>query len=86
MYNFEYSYKNLKLRSCKRKDTNLQEYQTFEIVESDNSTLAYWEKDNNVYDIKFIDSKHLEYHNNIPFWELINFGKELIKGRTFNEF
>jgi len=79
MNNIEYKFENLKLRSCK-KTINKESYETLEIVETDNETLAYWEKENNNFDIKFVGSRHLEYQNK-SFWKIYEFGNDIIQRR-----
>jgi len=80
MNSIEYCFENLKLRSCKRK-INSESYDTLEIVESDNETLAYWEKEKESFDIKFVGSRHLEYQNK-SFWNIYEFGNQIIQRRS----
>lgn len=77
MKKLEYTFDNLKIRSCVRKN-NHEKFDTLEIVETNNEVLAYWEKDNSVYDIKYMGSRHLEYDNQ-SFWKLLDFGNEILK-------
>lgn len=79
MKNLEYSFNNLKIRSCIKKN-EFENFDTLEIVETNNEVLAYWEKDNNLHDIKFMGSKHLDYENQ-SFWKLLEFGNEILKRR-----
>lgn len=79
MKKLEYTFDNLKIRSCTKKN-NHENFETLEIVQTNNEVLAYWEKDNNTYDIKYMGSSHLEYDNQ-SFWKLLEFGNQILKDK-----